>query len=216
MTNYHDSPSSPGTPPGDAAAGAAVHSSAQASAESARRMTDRSWFKKKRLILPLAVILAVLIIAAVNISRHTATVTSPPKAKAAVAAGIGTRVRDGTFEFVVTGVEHPGKTFTGKVGERLTAKGEFVIVRVDVTNVGKQEERLGCSCQILFNAKGQEITPSPAILRTKDALKYVAFISPGDTVKGAAVLFDVAPGTKLLNIELHASASSPGVKVKLS
>ena len=216
MTNDHDNPSSPSTSPGDAAAGAAVQSSAQASAGRARRKTVRPWFKKKRVILPLAVILAILIIVAVNSSRHTATVTSPPQAKAAVAAGIGTHVRDGTFEFVVTGVEHPGKTFTGKVGETLTAKGEFVIVRVDVTNVGNQDQRLGCSCQILFNEKGQEITPSPAILRTKDALKYVAFISPGDTVKGAAVLFDVAPGTKLLNIELHASPSSPGVKVKLS
>ena len=216
MTDHHDNPSSPSTSPEVAAAGATVHSSAQANAESARRKSIRPWFKKTRFLLPLAVILAILIIVAVNSSRHTATVTSPPKAKAAVAAGIGTRVRDGTFEFVVTGVEHPGKTFTGKVGETLTAKGEFVIVRVDVTNVGNQEQRLGCSCQILFNKKGQEITPSPAILRTKDALKYVALISPGDTVKGAAVLFDVAPGTTLLNIELHASPSSPGVKVKLS
>jgi len=216
MNNHHDNPSSASTPTEDAAGQAAVQTSAQASADEARRTTVRPWFKKKRFVLPLAVVLAILIILAVNSRSHTATVTSPPKAKATVAAGIGTQVRDGTFEFVVTGVEYPGKTFMGKVGEKLTAKGEFVIVRVNVTNVGKQDQRLGCSCQILFNDKGQKIAPSPAILRTKDALKYVVYISPGDTVKGAAVLFDVAPGTKLLNIELHASPSSAGVKVKLT
>jgi hypothetical protein len=30
------------------------------------------------------------------------------------------------------------------------------------------------------------------------------------------VLFDVAPGTKVVNVELHDSLSSQGVKVKLS
>jgi hypothetical protein len=53
-----------------------------------------------------------------------------------VAAAIGTKVRDGKFEFVVAGVEHPGKTFPGKLQTRLTARGEFVIVRVNVTNIG--------------------------------------------------------------------------------
>jgi Domain of unknown function (DUF4352) len=215
MNNHHDTPSTSSSSPQDAA-GAAVLSSAQANSEKAGREAIRPWFRKKRLILPLAVILGFLIMVAVSSSRHTATITSPPKATAAAVAGIGTRVRDGTFEFVVTGVEHPGRTFAGKVGETLTAKGEFVIVRVDVTNVGSQEQRLGCSCQVLFSEKGQKITPSPAILRTKDALKYVAYISPGDTVKGAAVLFDVPPGTTLRSIELHASPSSPGVKVTLS
>jgi len=133
-----------------------------------------------------------------------------------VAPDIGTKVRDGTFEFVVTGVERPGKTIVGKVGATLTAQGEFVIVRVDVTNVGSKEQRLGCSCQFLFNDKGQQFAPSPAVLSTKDALKYVQWISPGQTVKDTSMLFDVAPGTKAANIELHDSPTSQGVMVKLA
>jgi len=77
-------------------------------------------------------------------------------------------------------------------------------------------QRLGCSCQFLFNDKGQQFVTSPAILSTKDALKYVEWINPGKTVKNASVLFDVPPGTKVLNIELHDSPSSHGVRVKLS
>ncbi|HEY5248926.1 MAG TPA: DUF4352 domain-containing protein [Dermatophilaceae bacterium] len=173
----------------------------------------------KRLTLPLSLLAVVAISLAVNEIRNPATVHGPAKAKAvavAVAADIGMKVRDGAFDFVVTGVEHPGKPFTGKVGKTLTAQGEFVIVRVDVTNVGTKAVRLSSSGQFLFNEKGQEFATSPAILSTKDALKYVRWINPGDTVNGASMLFDVAPGTKTRDIELHASQSSAGVKVKLS
>jgi hypothetical protein len=212
--DQHDA--SPWSPYPESAAGqATAQPGAQATAEKARRKATRPWFKKKRFDLPLAVIAIISVILAVNTRSNTGAVTSPPKAKA-MAAEIGTTVRDGSFEFVVTGVERPGKSFDGKYGKTLMALGEFVIVRVNVTNVGDKDKRLGCSCQFLFNEKGQKLSPSPEILSTKDALKYVEWISPGDTVTGASVLFDVVPGTKALNIELHDSASSQGVKVDLS
>lgn len=195
-------------------------------AESDRKAT-LPWFKNKLIIVPLAaVVLIVIILAATGrFDRGTSdtaksgvqpTVTSTPQALAAT-AGIGTKVRDGKFEFVVTGVEHLGKTFEGKVGKKLTAQGEFVMVRVNVTNIGSEAQApLDCQCQVLFNDKGQKLETSPAILSTKEALKFVQIISPGDTVEGAPVLFDVPPGTKLDNIELHGFPTSQGVKVKLS
>jgi hypothetical protein len=210
----HDGTPSSRSPSREEEAQATAQPSAQATAEKAGRAT-RPWFKKKRFMVLLALIVAIALILVVNARSDPGTVASPAKAKA-VPADIGTKVRDGAFEFVVTGVEHPGKTFEGKVGKTLTAQGEFVIVRVDVTNLGKSAKRLGCSCQFLFNDKGQEIPTSPAILSTKDALKYVQWINPGDTVKDASVLFDVARGTKVLHVELHDSPSSKGVDVKLS
>jgi hypothetical protein len=132
-----------------------------------------------------------------------------------VAPGIGTKVRDGEFEFIVTGVEHPGKTFPGKLRTTLRAQGEFVVVLVDVTNVGHEAQPLDSESQFLLNDKGQTFEPSPAILYTKDALKFVHLINPGNAVKGATVVFDVAPGTKIVTIALHNSPISPGVKVKL-
>jgi hypothetical protein len=201
-------------------------SPADATAQKAHRRQTRPWFRKKRLTLPLAIIFLMVIIWGATSggdmgTSHTAksgsqaTVTNPAQVKAAT-VGIGTKVRDGEFEFVVTGVEHTGKTLAGKVGETLTAHGEFVIVRVNVTNMGNEEQAPNCSCQILMNDKGQMFEPSSAILRTKDALKFVQLIKPGNTVNSVLILFDVPPGTKAVNIELHDSPASPGVDVKLS
>jgi hypothetical protein len=206
---------------------------AQAS-KKAQRKANRPWFKKMRFILPLAVIFLMVIIWGANRrsdfgtsrtaqSGSQVTVTKAASVKAATAgivkaatAGIGTKVRDGEFEFVVTNVEHPGKTLAGKVGETLTARGEFVIVVVNVTNIGKEEQAPNCSCQILMNDKGQTFKPSSSILRTREALKFVELITPGETVNGVLMLFDVAPGTNVVNIQLHDSPASPGVNVKLS
>ncbi|MEP7194028.1 MAG: DUF4352 domain-containing protein [Actinomycetota bacterium] len=218
MSSHHENPPSSITSPEDPAARTAARSGAQATTEKSSAKATRPWFRRKRLTLPLAliaVILAVLAVLAVNGRSNTGTVASPTKA-AVVTPDIGTKVRDGTFEFVVTGVERPGKSFMGKAGEKLTAQGEFVIVRVDVTNVGSKEKRLSCACQYLFNDKGTKFAPSPSILRTKDALKYVEWINPGATVKDVSVLFDISPGTKLDEIELHELPYSQGVSVKLS
>jgi hypothetical protein len=139
------------------------------------------------------------------------TVTSAP-----LAAAIGTKVRDGKFEFVVTRLEHPGKTFPGKLNTTLTARGEFVIVRVNVTNIGNESRPLDALSQFLIDDLGQILAPSSAILLTRDALEFVQLINPGNTLKGAPVLFDVAPGTKIVNIELHDTSCSKGAMVRLS
>jgi len=150
--------------------------------------------------------------------RDTASSASRPTAAGvpATAAHIGTKVRDGNSEFVVTGVEHPGKTLAGKYGKTLTAKGEFVIVRVDITNIGPAPLTPDCSCQILVNDKAWVFEPSPSILSTKDALKFVQRINPGETVKDVNLLFDLASGTKAGSVELYDSQFSPGVMVNLS
>jgi hypothetical protein len=188
--------------------------------------STRPWFKKKRFILLLVPIVSMGTIQADNYggddtgTLNTAesctqrTATGAPRAEAV--AAIGTKVRDGKFEFVVAGVEHPGKTFPGKLHTLLTARGEFVIVRVDVTNIGDEAKPLDYKSQFLLSDKGQTLEPSSATLLTRDALEFVQQINPGNTLKGAPVLFDVAPGTKIVNIELHDTSCSQGVKVRLS
>jgi hypothetical protein len=188
--------------------------------------STRPWFKKKHFIFLLAPIALMVPIQADNGGGGTGTlftaggctqqaVTSPPLAEA-VGAAIGTKLRDGKFEFVVTGVEHPGKTFPGKLHTTLTARGEFVIVRVNVTNIGTEAKSLDSRSQFLLNDKGQTLEPSSAILLTRDALMFVQLINPGNVLRGAPLLFDVAPGTKIVNIELHDASCSQGVKVRLA
>jgi hypothetical protein len=194
---------------------------AQAPAESKPRAPN-PWFRKKRYFLPLTVVVVAVTILAtfgggwssLTGSRSSQQVAAAPSARAS--GDIGTKVRDGTFEFVVTGVERPGKTVPGKLNTTLKAQGEFVIVRVDVTNIGKAARSADCQCQLLVNDQGEKFTPSPLILATKDALKFVRRIEPGTTVKDVVVLFDVTAGTKVVNIELHESASTSGAKVRVS
>ncbi len=205
-------------PPEDAAA--------QAKPEKVHPGATRRWFTKVRILLPLGLIIVFAIIQVVHSEGEPGTsdtamthpqpsATSELQANAAT-VGIGTKVRDGTFEFVVTAVERPGRTFPGKLNTTLKAKGEFVIVRVNVTNVGNEPKRVDCACQYLLNDRGQAVEPSSAILYTKEALKFVQLIHPGITLEHSPVVFDVVPGTKIASIELHGSPTSPGVQVKLS
>jgi hypothetical protein len=198
---------------------------AAARSTEAQRKASRPWFRRKRFLLPLALIVLVVVIQAAyggsdrwpfDTAKSGSQPTVTSNAQPAPDAKIGSTVRDGTFEFVVTGIQHPGKTLAGKVGKTLTAQGEFVIVRVDVTNIGKVAQSADCRCQLLVIDKGQKLQPSPAVLSTKEALKFVTLIEPGTTVKGVLILFDVAPGTKVTHIELHDSASTQGATVKLS
>lgn len=199
---------------------------AQAKAEKAYRKATRPWFKKKRFIVPLAVVLLIAIFAATSGGDETdvtSTASSQSGAKsgaksgAAKGAAVGDKVRDGKFEFVVTKIERPGKTLPTSFGTEETAQGEFVIVHVDVTNVGNEAQTLDTNGQVLFNDKGQKFEPSSAIFSLKNADKFfLEKINPGNKVTGAPLLFDVAPGTKLASIELHDSMFSDGVKVNLS
>ena len=91
-----------------------------------------------------------------------------------------------------------------------------MIVRANVTNTSTKEQTPSCSCQILMNDKGETFRPSSAILRTKEALKFVQLMKPGKMVDGFVLLFDVPTGTTVLNIDLHDSPGTPGVNVKLS
>ena len=97
------------------------------------------------------------------------------------------------------------------------AQGEFIIVRVDVTNVGDEAQMLSSNGQVLYNDKGQKFEPSSAIFSVPDSDKsFLENINPGNTVTGAPLLFDVAPGTMLDRIELHDSMFSGGVEVSLA
>jgi hypothetical protein len=78
----------------------------------------------------------------------------------------------------VTGVEHPGKTFPGKLHTTLTARGELVIVRDNVTNIGDEARPLDSQSQLLLSDKGQTFEPSSAILFTRDALEFAQLINP--------------------------------------
>lgn len=197
---------------------------ARAKADKAYAKATRPWFKKKRFIIPILLILIIVIVQLTNSDTPSQPSSGDSPAPAAPAAPgedagakIGTKVRDGKFEFVVTKVENAGKSLPSVFDTTEKAQGEFILVTVDVSNIGDEPQTLDTNSQVLFNTKGQKYEPSSALLTIKDADKFfLTNINPGNTVTGAPLLFDVPVGTKIGSIELHDSPFSDGVKVALS
>jgi len=211
---------------GQAAQQASALAAALTAANRAYRKARRPWFKKKRFSLPLAVLLVFLIImistggndpgifdfttSALESKVESATNLTP------TTATIGQSIRDGKFAFIVTSLQPPKTYFTDRRGTIETAQGEFVIVRVNVTNIGYQARALTATDQFLINDRGQRFATSAAISSLKGSEKiFLEKINPGQSVYDAPLLFDVPAGTTTASIELHDSGSSSGVKVKL-
>ncbi|MFI1996068.1 DUF4352 domain-containing protein [Actinoplanes sp. NPDC020271] len=130
-------------------------------------------------------------------------------------AGLKDAVRDGKFEFTVTGV----KCGVGKIGSDVLgqkAQGQFCLVDVQVKNIGKEAQTFADSVQKAFDAKKVEYSADSgaAIYANEDSQVFFTEINPGNTVKGKLV-FDVPKGTQLTSIELHDSMFSGGVTVAL-
>ena len=132
----------------------------------------------------------------------------------AAPAGVGSAVRDGKFEFVVQGVDR-GQTQIGTEYLNNKAQGEFVLVTVNVTNVGDQPQSFIGGNAKLFDSAGREFSASTeAAIYLQDSNSLYEEINPGNTVTGTLV-FDIPSATALDRLELHDSMFSGGVTVKL-
>lgn len=197
---------------------------AQAKAEQAYRKASRPFYAKKRFIL-LAIIALVVIIAiatsgggdgdtsASNSSGGSDGGSSSENAAAAV--GMNQAVKDGKFEFTVTGVDC-SKTSLGSAPLSTDATGVFCLVNVSVANIGDEAQTLDSTSQFGYDADGKKYsTDTEAALYLEDAGQTIfEQLNPGTSVDGVLV-FDVPAGTKLTKLELHDSMLSGGVTVNL-
>jgi len=129
-------------------------------------------------------------------------------------AGLGTPVRDGKFQFVITSVTH-AKNVGGQFGQ--TAQGEYTILHVAVTNIGNVAQTLDDTAQYLYDAKGRKFSADSAADIFANGTSNSVFlnsINPGNTVHGK-IAFDLPPGDKAVKAELHDSMFSGGVTVSL-
>jgi Domain of unknown function (DUF4352) len=204
---------------------AQVRFAAQTTAEQAYAQAAGPWFRKKRYALPSAVLLVFLVIMVTTggndpgiFDRTTGSAESKAEiANKIPAANLGQSVRDGKFAFVVTSLAKPSKTIMSLLGSTETAQGVFVIVRVNVTNIGYDARALTATDQFLISDQGQRFATSSSISSLPGAATiFRDKVNPGHTVNDAPMLFDVPSGTTIAAIELHDSVSSNGVKVGLS
>jgi hypothetical protein len=179
-------------------------------------------FYKRKLVWFLGIIVLIIAIFAATSGGKSSTTTpaatdagsSAPEA-AAAEPGVGTAVRDGKFEFVVTSVE-PGAAEIGEAPLTTKAQGQFVLVNVSVTNIGNEPQAFSGSDTKAFDSQGREFTASTsAAIYLPSSNSLYTPINPGNKVDGK-VVFDVPAGTALTSIELHDSMFSDGVKVTLS
>ncbi|MFS0703625.1 DUF4352 domain-containing protein [Cellulomonas sp. 179-A 9B4 NHS] len=130
------------------------------------------------------------------------------------AAGVGTPVRDGKFEFTVTSVE-PG---VARVGDDLfgeDAQGQFLLVHLRVTNIGDEAQMFDGSSQKLLDTAGRtHSADTAAAIYVGDSNSFLNQINPGNSVDGT-VVFDIPADAAPASLELHDSAFSGGVSVAL-
>ena len=91
------------------------------------------------------------------------------------------------------------------------AQGEFVIVKMTVTNVGTEPQTFFASFNKLSDGTTTYEADDEAWIYLGNTL---ADLNPGDTVD-TAVVFDVPDGTDPESIELHDGPFSDGVTVGL-
>jgi hypothetical protein len=194
---------------------------AQAKAEQAYRKASRPFFKKKRFIL-LAVI-AVIALIAVATSGGDESGSTPSASDggsssgdtAAQVVGLNEAVKDGKFEFTVTGVDC-SKTSLGADPISTQATGKFCLVNVSVANIGNEAQTLDSTSQYGYDAAGKKFSTDTEAAFYLDSAGKTLFeqLNPGTSVDGVLV-FDVPADTQLTKLELHDSMFSGGVTVNL-
>lgn len=133
------------------------------------------------------------------------------------AAGLNTPVRDGKFEFTVTGVEPGLATIGDNPYLQRKAQGQFVIVSMTVQNTGDKPQAFTPSAQKLKDSQGRTFesdTNAQIALGDSDIPLYDS-INPGNTVS-VKVVYDMPVDAVPSSIELHDSMFSGGATVNLN
>ncbi len=145
-------------------------------------------------------------------ATETSTAAAKAGSQAPTAAKFGTPVRDGKFEFTVTGVKTASKVGDQYLGKE--AQGQFLLYSMTVKNIGDKAQLFDASSQKLYDTEGKEYSAdSEAGIYLGDAGNaFLEQINPGNSVKGQ-IVFDVPNGTKVAKLELHDSPFSGGVDV---
>ncbi|WP_043602322.1 DUF4352 domain-containing protein [Nocardia otitidiscaviarum] len=170
---------------------------------------------RKRKVWPwvlLAVFLAfvALVGGCVALFSTTANEVAKSEERRTSAAPAGSPVRDGQFEFVVTGTERTPTVGDGYLTE--TAQGEYLLVYVDITNTGGEPRSYFGENQKAIDDQGREFTnDTMAELAIDSGPKE---LNPGLTIS-KTIIFDIPVGSRITAIEFHDSALSGGARVAL-
>ncbi|MGX1807692.1 DUF4352 domain-containing protein [Nocardia sp. NPDC055321] len=140
---------------------------------------------------------------------------NPPTSVEVATPGLNTPVRDGKFEFVVTGVQAGVKTIGDNPYLQKTAQGAYLIVSITITNIADVPKSFSPGNQHVFDDQNRKFgNDSAAAINLQADTSLYAEINPGNTIT-AQVVFDMPVGAVPDRIELHDSMFSGGTDVAL-
>lgn len=183
-----------------------------------------NWFKRHK-ILTVILGLFVLIIMGTALgggsdgdktSKSEKSDSSSKKVDEPKVIGLNQAARDGKFEFTVTGLTC-GKISVGSEYLSKAPQGQFCMLNVTVKNIGDEAQSLFSSNQFLLNDKGQKYSADDTATMYNNpdpGTTWYNDINPGNTVSGT-IVFDIPKDQNPTIAQLHDSALSGGVKVKL-
>lgn len=190
----------------------------------------KSWPRRHKVLTALLAIVGLIIIVSISASlgggsgTNTGTTSSDSGGRAAQgtgasAAGVGSKVRDGKFEFVITGISHAKSVGDTADGLGDTAQGRYTILHIRVTNIGSESQTLDDGSQYVYDAAGRKFTANSSADIDLGGVNgqnstWLEDINPGNTVHGR-IAFDLPAGDKAVKAELHDSMFSGGVTVSL-
>lgn len=192
---------------------------AQARAAKAHARALRPWYKKKRFILPLALIALFAIIGIASAGRNDAPTAGVPASSASTSqagepsekaskkttaskapvpanAKIGDTVTAGDWQFKITkfrcGISSVGNQYLGK-----KPQGQFCFLNVSATNNGDDEGTLDENNQKLLDAAGKEYSSDSeaSLYEDSDSMLFLKGVNPGNTAKGL-IVFDIPKKAK--------------------
>ncbi|MBN7355481.1 Mpr protein [Mycobacteroides abscessus subsp. abscessus] len=131
------------------------------------------------------------------------------------APGVGSEVRDGKFEFIVSKID-VGQSVVGRDGNQFMqkkAQGEWAVLSMTVTNIGDKPQTFFAENQkLIAGGKTFSADSTASSYLVDDSL--MTEINPGNKID-VQVAFDVPVGTEPDQVKLHDSAFSGGVAVNL-
>lgn len=215
----------------------AQEAKAEAKAAKARAKALRPWFKKKRFIVPIALVIIGGFSSLAgggedspstnadsssssgsesSSSSSDGDATTEEEAAPAM-VGIGQVAQEGNFAFVVNAVEC-GIASVGSdlLGEE--AQGQFCKIEISVENTGDEAEYFSADSQLVYDDQGREFeadTSAMLYLDEGDGVWIGDDINPGNSID-ASLLFDLPEGVEPVQIRLVEGFFGVGVDVALN
>jgi hypothetical protein len=152
-------------------------------------------------------------------NRVASNIVLPAAPAAPTPGGIGQVVRDGAFAFTVQKVDPPQPY----IGDTAAKQGQFLVVQLNVRNIGTETKIFFAKEQKLKDAAGYVYPPTNDGLWAENKVLHGSptdpnplnqSLSPGDQLD-AAVVFDLPSTVRPTAIELHESPLSVGTSVTL-